>query len=137
MGTIWLLRCARYPCRLFVKQLGFTQQESFVTFGAFAALVYGLVSVGGYVGDHILGTKRTMVLGAIVLASGYFLMGFSILHKHFIFYALGAIAVGNGLFKANHRVYCLSVMNMAIVVLMVRLPYIIWPSISAHWFRSL
>lgn len=85
----------------FVKQLGFTQQESFVTFGAFAALVYGLVSVGGYVGDHILGTKRTMVLGAIVLASGYFLMGFSILHKHFIFYALGAIAVGNGLFKAN------------------------------------
>ncbi|KLV03817.1 peptide ABC transporter permease [Photobacterium aquae] len=85
----------------FVQQLGFSQQESFVTFGAFAALVYGLVSVGGYVGDHILGTKRTMVFGAVVLALGYFLMGFSIIHPNFIFFALGAIAVGNGLFKAN------------------------------------
>ncbi|MCW8328728.1 oligopeptide:H+ symporter [Photobacterium sp. SDRW27] len=85
----------------FVEQLGFSQQDSFVTFGAFAALVYGLVSVGGYVGDHILGTKRTMVFGAIVLAIGYFMMGFSILQPNFIFFALGAIAVGNGLFKAN------------------------------------
>lgn len=85
----------------FVQQLGFSQQDSFVTFGAFAALVYGLVSVGGYVGDHILGTKRTMIFGAVVLAIGYFMMGFSIIEPTFIFYALGTIAVGNGLFKAN------------------------------------
>jgi POT family proton-dependent oligopeptide transporter len=85
----------------FVEQLGFNQQDSFVTFGAFAALVYGLISVGGYVGDHILGTKRTMIFGTIVLAIGYFMMGFSILHPNFIYFALGAIAVGNGLFKAN------------------------------------
>ena len=36
----------------FVKQLGFSQEQAFVTFGAFAALVYGLISIGGYVGDH-------------------------------------------------------------------------------------
>lgn len=40
----------------FVKQLGFSQEQAFVTFGAFAALVYGLISIGGYVGDHLLGT---------------------------------------------------------------------------------
>lgn len=57
----------------FVKQLGFSQEQAFVTFGAFAALVYGLISIGGYVGDHLLGTKRTLVLGAIVLAIGYFM----------------------------------------------------------------
>ncbi len=85
----------------FVQQLGFNQQESFVTFGAFAALVFGLISVGGYVGDHVLGTKRTMIFGAIVLTVGYFMMGFSIHHPSFIYIALGAIAVGNGLFKAN------------------------------------
>ncbi|TGA72108.1 MFS transporter [Aliivibrio fischeri] len=85
----------------FVDKLGFSMQDSFVTFGAFAALVYGLVSVGGYVGDYVLGTKRTMVFGAVVLALGYFLMGFSILNPNFIYVALGAIAVGNGLFKAN------------------------------------
>jgi POT family proton-dependent oligopeptide transporter len=36
----------------FVKQLGFSQEQAFITFGAFAALVYGLISIGGYVGDH-------------------------------------------------------------------------------------
>ena len=35
----------------FVKQLGFSQEQAFITFGAFAALVYGLISIGGYVGD--------------------------------------------------------------------------------------
>ncbi|ARD39714.1 dipeptide/tripeptide permease DtpB [Edwardsiella ictaluri] len=85
----------------FVKQLGFSQEQAFITFGAFAALVYGLISIGGYVGDHLLGTKRTMVLGAIVLALGYFMTGISLLKPEMIFIALGTIAVGNGLFKAN------------------------------------
>lgn len=31
----------------FVKQLGFSQEQAFITFGAFAALVYGLISIGG------------------------------------------------------------------------------------------
>ncbi|WP_105283515.1 dipeptide/tripeptide permease DtpB [Escherichia fergusonii] len=85
----------------FVQQLGFSQEQAFVTFGAFAALVYGLISIGGYVGDHLLGTKRTIVLGAIVLALGYFMTGISLLKPDLIFIALGTIAVGNGLFKAN------------------------------------
>ena len=85
----------------FVKQLGFSQEQAFITFGAFAALVYGLISIGGYVGDHLLGTKRTLVLGAIVLAAGYFMTGLSLHQPNLIFIALGTIAVGNGLFKAN------------------------------------
>ncbi len=36
----------------FVKQLGFSQEQAFVTFGAFAALVYGLISIGGSAGDQ-------------------------------------------------------------------------------------
>ena len=101
MGTIWLLRRTGHPGGIFVKQLGFSQEQAFVTFGAFAALVYGLISIGGYVGDHLLGTKRTLVLGAIVLAIGYFMTGMSLLKPDLIFIALGTIAVGNGLFKAN------------------------------------
>ncbi|WP_434523948.1 dipeptide/tripeptide permease DtpB [Photorhabdus asymbiotica] len=85
----------------FVHKLGFSQEQAFTTFGAFAALVYGLIAIGGYVGDHLLGTKRTIVLGAIVLTIGYFMTGLSILKPELIFYALGTIAVGNGLFKAN------------------------------------
>lgn len=101
MGTIWLLRRSGHLAVFFVKQLGFSQEQAFVTFGAFAALVYGLISIGGYVGDHLLGTKRTLVLGAIVLAIGYFMTGMSLLKPDLIFIALGTIAVGNGLFKAN------------------------------------
>ena len=85
----------------FVSKLGFSQEQAFITFGAFSALVYGLISIGGYVGDHLLGTKRTIVLGAIALAIGYFMTGMSIMYPNLIFYALATIAVGNGLFKAN------------------------------------
>ena len=65
---------------------GFSQEQAFITFGAFSALVYGLISlIGGYVGDHLLGTKRTIVLGAIVLAIGYFMTGMSIMYPNLIF----------------------------------------------------
>lgn len=64
-------------------------------------LVYALVSIGGKLGDSYLGTKSTMMLGAVTLAFGYFLLGLSG-HEHSLFFlGLGFIAAGNGLFKAN------------------------------------
>lgn len=82
-----------------VKQLGFSDAHSFSAFAAFAALVYAFTSVGGYVGDYLLGTKRTILFGAIILCLGYLVV--SIGNEHTIFYGLGVVAVGNGLFKAN------------------------------------
>ncbi len=43
--------------RSFVKQLLFLR-TGLITFGAFAALVYGPISIGGYVGDHLLDQTR-------------------------------------------------------------------------------
>jgi proton-dependent oligopeptide transporter, POT family len=83
----------------FIRFLGFDDDEAYYTFGAFAALVYGMVALGGYLGDKVLGTKRTIVLGLIVLASGY--LALSLSDKEHVFLALGLICVGNGLFKAN------------------------------------
>ncbi len=85
----------------FVKSLGMEDAESFVVFGAFSAMVYGYVSIGGYLGDKVLGTQRTITLGAIVLTIGYALMAFAGADKTLVFLALGAIACGNGIFKAN------------------------------------
>lgn len=82
-----------------VKQLNFSDDLSFTTYAAFAALVYAFTSVGGYVGDYLLGTKRTILFGAVVLCLGYLVISLS--NEHTIFYGLGIIAVGNGLFKAN------------------------------------
>lgn len=83
----------------FIRYLGYSDMESYYTFGAYSALVYGMVVIGGYLGDRILGTKRTIVLGLVVLASGYFSL--AITDKQHVFLALGLICVGNGLFKAN------------------------------------
>ncbi|KTD11556.1 transporter [Legionella gratiana] len=83
----------------FIRYLGYSDTVSYYTFGAFSALVYGMVVIGGYLGDRILGTKRTIVLGLIVLAAGYFSL--AITDKEHVFFALGLICVGNGLFKAN------------------------------------
>jgi POT family proton-dependent oligopeptide transporter len=58
-----------------------------------------MVPLGGYLGDNVLGTKRTIVLGLIVLVLGYLLLAFAT-HDG-VFFALGLICVGSGLFKAN------------------------------------
>ena len=82
-----------------VKEMGMTDKMAFNTYSAFTALLYALVSVGGYIGDNILGTKRTMVLGAIFLSAGYYLLGSS--SHHLVYLGMGTICAGNGLFKAN------------------------------------
>lgn len=83
----------------FIRFLGFSESAAYFTFGAFSALVYGMVSLGGYLGDKVLGTKRTIVLGLITLALGY--LSLALTDKQHVFLALGLICVGNGLFKAN------------------------------------
>lgn len=83
----------------FIRVSGFSEQTAYYTFGAFSALVYGMVALGGYLGDMVLGTKRTLVLGLIVLAAGYLAM--TLVAQQNMFLALGLICVGSGLFKAN------------------------------------
>ncbi|KTD33085.1 POT family transporter peptide transport protein [Legionella nautarum] len=83
----------------FIRYLGFNETDAYFTFGAFSALVYGMIAIGGYLGDKVLGTKRTIVLGLITLALGY--LSLALVEKQHVFLALGLICVGNGLFKAN------------------------------------
>ncbi|MFY7698249.1 MAG: oligopeptide:H+ symporter [Legionella sp.] len=83
----------------FVKFIGLSEQLAYYTFGAFFALVYSMVIVGGYLGDRVLGAKRTLILGLFVLAIGYCSLAW--VDKTTVYYALAIICVGNGLFKAN------------------------------------
>ncbi|WLI77237.1 dipeptide/tripeptide permease DtpA [Kosakonia sp. H02] len=84
-----------------VKQLGMSESDSITLFSSFSALVYGLVAIGGWLGDKVLGTKRVIMLGAIVLAIGYALVAWSGHDAGIVYMGMAAIAVGNGLFKAN------------------------------------
>ena len=84
-----------------VKQLGMSESDSITLFSSFSALVYGLVAIGGWLGDKVLGTKRVIMLGAIVLAIGYALVAWSGHSASIVYMGMATIAVGNGLFKAN------------------------------------
>lgn len=84
-----------------VNMLGLSEAESITLFSSFSALVYGFVAIGGWLGDKVLGTKRVIVLGALVLAVGYAMVAYSGHDIFWVYLGLATIAVGNGLFKAN------------------------------------
>jgi len=84
-----------------VQRLDFPDTRANLVWGAAAALIYVSPAIGGWIGDKILGTRRTMLLGAVVLVVGYSLMVVPGQSVWFLFCALGVIVVGNGLFKAN------------------------------------
>lgn len=66
-------------------------------FGDYTALVYLTPIAGGFVADRWLGRRATLILGAVVMALGHFLMAFE---AAFLF-ALVSLVVGVGLFKGN------------------------------------
>ncbi len=84
-----------------VQRLGFSDRRATLVWGAAAALIYVAPAIGGWVGDKFLGTRRTMILGAIILAFGYAMMAVPGENVWFLFVSLGIIVVGNGLFKPN------------------------------------
>lgn len=66
-------------------------------YGDYTALVYLTPILGGMIADRWLGRRSTLVLGALIMAFGHFLMAFE---GSFLF-ALMALVVGVGLFKGN------------------------------------
>ena len=110
----------------FVKSLGMDDAESFIVFGAFSAMVYGYVALGGYIGDKVLGTQRTIIVGAVTLMIGYGLMAFAGTDKSLVFFALAVVACGNVFSRPILPVCCPSCMKMIRTIWTVRSPCIIW-----------
>ncbi|WP_036143232.1 peptide MFS transporter [Luteibacter sp. 9135] len=84
-----------------VKKLGFPDVDANLVWGAAAALIYATPAIGGWIGDRFLGTRRTMLTGAVVLMVGYALLWIPTENTSFLYIALGVIILGNGLFKPN------------------------------------
>jgi POT family proton-dependent oligopeptide transporter len=84
-----------------MKKLGFVDTRANLVWGAAAALIYATPAIGGWIGDRLIGTRRTMMIGALVLTSGYALLWLPTNNEYFLYVALGVIIVGNGLFKPN------------------------------------
>ncbi len=83
-----------------VERLRLADRPATLLLGAFSALTYAMPAVGGFVGDRVLGTRRTVTLGAAVLAAGYGLLAVPG-GAAMLFAAMAVISTGNGLFKGN------------------------------------
>jgi len=83
-----------------VEHFYLSDRESYSILGSFTALAYINPIVGGYIADKILGAKRSIILGAMVMALGYVILALD-LQLVQLFIGLGIIAVGTGLLKPN------------------------------------
>ena len=66
-------------------------------YGFYTALVYLTPIFGGLLADRVLGQRRTVVIGAVLMAIGHFMMAVEPL----LLFALAALILGNGAFKPN------------------------------------
>ena len=66
-------------------------------YGLYSGLVYLTPILGGLLADRLLGHRRMVVIGAILMAVGHFMMAFEPL----LLFALLCLILGNGAFKPN------------------------------------
>src|SRR5262247_1386469 len=66
-------------------------------YGLYTGLVYLTPILGGLLADRVLGQRRTVIIGAVLMAIGHFMMAFEPL----FLLALTALILGNGAFKPN------------------------------------
>jgi len=79
--------------------LGLTTRQAAEIYGTYMAFVYFTPFLGGMIADRILGFRRSVLIGGLLMAAGYFALGVRSLPT---FYGgLVLLCVGNGLFKPN------------------------------------
>src|SRR6266446_10527487 len=66
-------------------------------YGFYTGLVYLTPVFGGIIADRVLGHRRTVIIGALLMALGHFMMAFEPL----LLFALVLLILGNGAFKPN------------------------------------
>ena len=82
-----------------VAQFHKPQEQASIRYGAFTALVYALGIFGGTIADRLLGYRRSIVVGGLVMAVGLFVLMMP--NEEMFLLGLATIIVGNGLFKPN------------------------------------
>ena len=75
-------------------------KQVYALVGSFTALTYLSPLVGGWIADHLLGQKRTILSGGVVLLISYLALSLTV-SDHALNWSLAGIAVGTGLLKPN------------------------------------
>jgi len=79
--------------------MGLSAAEGAAIYGAYTAGVYMAAIPGGFVADRLLGLRRAVLVGGVLIALGHFCLAFGI---QWVFYlGLALIVAGTGLLKPN------------------------------------
>jgi POT family proton-dependent oligopeptide transporter len=76
-----------------------SDSEAYAIYGAYAGLVYATPFIGGILADRVLGARKAVILGGVLMAAGHLLMTWEAEWPFFM--ALALLIVGNGFFKPN------------------------------------
>ena len=79
--------------------LGFIDDKSYRVYGSYTALVYMTPFIGGLIADRILGARRSVILGGLLMAAGQLML--TAQNNLAFYFALALLICGNGFFKPN------------------------------------
>ena len=82
-----------------VSQLSLTDKESNLKYGAIQAFVYAFTFIGGIFADKILGFKKSLFFGGVVMIVGNLIIAFS--PQDLFYFGITLSIIGTGFFKPN------------------------------------
>lgn len=82
-----------------VSQLKYDDPKAYAILGSYAALVYTMPMLGGFMADRFIGYQRAVLFGGILMTLGHFILALPA--DWSFFYGMAFIICGNGFFKPN------------------------------------
>ena len=104
-------------CALTLDMLGLTDAESNLKYGAIQAFVYAFTFIGGIFADRILGFKKSLIFGGLVMVAGNLLIAtdpHQFFHNIVLFFKLSYYSMNklNSLLKIALHFYLLLILNV-------------------------
>src|ERR671919_2541479 len=79
--------------------LGFDTATAGAVYGLYTSMVYMMTLPGGWIADRLIGQRRAVLYGGVLIACGHFSMAFPSLATFYL--GLFLIVLGTGLLKGN------------------------------------
>jgi proton-dependent oligopeptide transporter, POT family len=85
---------------LYMSQaLLYSDEKTYLLYGAFGSLIYFTPVVGGYLADRFIGFQRSILIGGVLYIVGYILAALP--YEKALFFGLSTVILANGFFKPN------------------------------------
>ncbi|HVE60405.1 MAG TPA: oligopeptide:H+ symporter, partial [Chitinophagaceae bacterium] len=78
---------------------GWDRKDALQLYGIYTGLVYLTPIIGGLIADKLIGYRRAVILGALIMTIGHASM--AVESSTFFYLGLTCLIIGNGLFKPN------------------------------------